>query len=595
MTGKIENDPIISTFILSFCLTRRPTTASVFRESVQGGVCGQGVQAGCSQTSMSNNRLGQRRRIGGGTRRKVSLVHLIVLLVAAAALTLMLLVFSVVRTITIIPSVNDADVDVDTHHNDILTSRNSKQQPKQLQRKATSSSSSHGATIPTATKTATPTATIAYAISLIKCGDFQSSTAGMNDAALVLRHSIHQNSIRNRDNMNGSNNGNNIPVSRYDYKMYAIVHTNAVSCSQGLADAGYELVIRDSPVQKADIESDFLRHHIHKEWCCGADEFIKLYAYTLPEPIVVHVDVDYVVHQPMDDLFDAMLPTMDRELQQAARQRIPLEILHNGNATTDGTADTNTVWPANVTAFMTRDWPQVMPGRKPGYQAGFLVIQPDPVVLDQLKAIISKGDYVEGFQRANGWGGLGYGGFVGAMAMQGLLAYYYDVYRPDSWMELNQCRFNHMGMDVLYRSQPAFRPHHKKKGMCRNDLDYCEDCMHTPLEQIYNIHYTQCRKPWNCIGLGSNMEGSDKKSIPEDSVHFDHCMELLTVWHSHRSDLERKLLALTGDESIEKGRSSDYKKPVFQGHCSGEGPENYHVLSEQGRPETWKRLAELYT
>jgi hypothetical protein len=178
---------------------------------------------------------------------------------------------------------------------------------------------------------------------------------------------------------------------------------------------------------------------------------------------------------------------------------------------------------------MTRDWPQVMPGRKPGYQAGFLVIQPDPTVLETLKAIIKKGDYVEGFQRANGWGGLGYGGFVGAMAMQGLLAYYYDVYKPDSWMELNQCRFNHMGMDVLYRSQPAFRPHHVKKGLCRNDLDYCEDCMHTPLTQIYNIHYTQCRKPWNCIGLGSNMEGSDKKSIPEDSVHFDHCMELLTV------------------------------------------------------------------
>jgi hypothetical protein len=523
---------------------------------------------------MSNYRLGQRR--GGGTRKKLSLVHLIVLLVAAA-FTLMFLAFSVVNTMP----VNDMNVDT---HNEIIATRNAgsgnskpKQQQPQQQRNPAA----------TATATTTPTATIAYAISLIKCGDFQSSTAGMNDAALVLRHSIHQNSIRNnRDNLS--------QVSKYDYKMYAIVHTNAVSCSQGLADAGYELVIRDSPVLKADIENDFLRHHIHKEWCCGADEFIKLYAYTLPEPIVVHVDVDYVVHQPMDDLFDAMLPTMDYDQQQAARQRIPLEILHNANATA-GTDNTNTVWPANVTAFMTRDWPQVMPGRKPGYQAGFLVIQPDPTVLDELKAIIRKGDYVEGFQRANGWGGLGYGGFVGAMAMQGLLAYYYDVYRPNSWMELNQCRFNHMGMDVLYRSQPAFRPHHKKKGMCRNDLDYCEDCMHTPLEQIYNIHYTQCRKPWNCIGLGSNMEGSDKKSIPEDSVHFDHCMELLTVWHSHRSDLERKLLALTGDETLEKGRSSDYNKPVFQGHCSGEGQESYHVLSEQGRPETWKRLGELYT
>jgi hypothetical protein len=118
--------------------------------------------------------------------------------------------------------------------------------------------------------------------------------------------------------------------------------------------------------------------------------------------------------------------------------------------------------------------------------------------------------------------------------------------------------------------------------------------MHTPLAQIYNIHYTQCRKPWNCIGLGNSMQGSDKKSIPEDSVHFDHCMELLTVWHSVRSDLEQKLMTLTGDETIqEEGRKGDYNKQVFQGHCSGEGQDNYHVLA--GRPETWKRLAELYT
>jgi hypothetical protein len=554
--------------------------------------------------SNNNSRLGQRRG-GQGPRQKISLVHLTVLLVAAAC-TLMLLALSVVQV--------NVDTEAETearNEYDILTttttrksvSGNKQKQKQQQQQKqtVTAHSNVHSETetetngLPTisaSTVRPVPTATIAYAISLIKCGDFQSSTAGMNDAALVLRHSIHQNSIRataDRDQQQPQQPH----VSTYDYKMYAIVHTNAVPCSQGLADAGFELIIRDAPVQKADIQGAHLRHHIHKEWCCGADEFIKLYAYTLPEPIVVHVDVDYVMHQPMDLLFDAMLPTtiIPPAQQERARQKIPLEILHNGNATV---TDTNTVWPSNVTAFMTRDWPQVMPGRKPGYQAGFLVIQPDPTVFDELTAIIQKGDYVEGFQRANGWGGLGYGGFVGAMAMQGLLAYYYDVHRPDSWMELNQCRFNHMGMDVLYRSQPAFRPNHKKKGLCRNDLDYCEDCMHTPLDQIYNIHYTQCRKPWNCIGLGSNMPGSDKKSIPEDSVHFDHCMELLTVWHSHRSDLERKLLALTGDETIEEGRNSDYNKQVFQGHCSGEGQESYHVLSEQGRPETWKRLAELY-
>lgn len=148
------------------------------------------------------------------------------------------------------------------------------------------------------------------------------------------------------------------------------------------------------------------------------------------------------------------------------------------------------------------------------------------------------------------------------------------------------------GMDVLYRSQPSFRPNHKKRGKCRNDLDYCEDCMHTETSKVYNIHYTQCRKPWNCVGIGSNDKNATKKSIPEDSVHLDHCMELLTIWHAHRQDLETKLLALTGDSLIDKGRGSDYKKEVFQGHCSGEGAEHYQVLS--GQPATWKRLSELY-
>eukprot|EP00970_Alexandrium_tamarense_P002832 scaffold397_cov317-Alexandrium_tamarense.AAC.1 len=65
--------------------------------------------------------------------------------------------------------------------------------------------------------TTTPT-TIAYAISLIKCSDFQSSTSGLLDAATILRHSIHKQSIRTPSS-----------GSKYDYKLYAIVHTNAAS------------------------------------------------------------------------------------------------------------------------------------------------------------------------------------------------------------------------------------------------------------------------------------------------------------------------------------------------------------------------------
>jgi hypothetical protein len=180
-----------------------------------------------------------------------------------------------------------------------------------------------------------------------------------------------------------------------------------------------------------------------------------------------------------------------------------------------------------------------------------------------------------------------------SVAMQGLMAYYYDIHKSDSWVELNQCRYNHMGMDVLYRSQPSYRANHPKKGKCRNDLDYCEDCMTTPLDQIYSIHYTQCRKPWNCIGEPIRTKAKEERqNIPEDSVYLDHCMELQTVWHDYRTDLENKLLALSNDQSILDGRSGTYKTNVFQGHCTANGGDNYLIIA--GNAETRKRISELY-
>ena len=412
-----------------------------------------------------------------------------------------------------------------------------------------------------------PVATIGYAISLIKCGDKQSNAAGLNDAALVLRHSVHLTSSR-------------AGKSKYDYKMYAIVHRQAEPCSQTLKDAGFEVLIRDPPVEVPEIEGDFLRKKIRREWCCGADEFVKLYAYQLTDvPVVVHVDMDYIFSRPMDDVFDAMLFDKDSAVGKAARAAVPRE-------------QPSEKWPDEVRAMMTRDWPQVMPGRKAGHQAGLLIVKPDPTVFDLIVEVIKKGDYREGFGRDNGWGGAGYGAFVGAMAMQGLMAYVYDVLLPDQWVELNQCRFNHIGMDVLYRQMPSFRKNHPKVGQCRNDLDYCEDCMVTPVQDIYNIHYNQCRKPWNCIGVGSHSASADKFSIPEDQVHFHHCMELLTVWHNVRTDLETKLFAQTKDEMLLLGQAGDYKKDIFQGHCKGNGGKEY--IPMKGRPETFRRIPELY-
>ena len=144
-------------------------------------------------------------------------------------------------------------------------------------------------------------------------------------------------------------------------------------------------------------------------------------------------------------------------------------------------------------------------------------------------------------------------------------------------------------MDVLYRKAPGFKPGHPKRGKCRNDLEYCEDCMTTDVSQIYNIHYAMCRKPWNCIGEPSRgAKGRD--TIPQDQVNYQHCLELERIWHNHRTDLETKLQALTHDATIAQGQAGKYKKEIFQGHCV----ENGKYLALSGKPETIKRIPQLY-
>ena len=99
---------------------------------------------------------------------------------------------------------------------------------------------------------------IAYAISLVKCGDHQTTSAGLMDAALILRHSIHLISSRNPHS-----------GSKYDYTMIAIVHRKAIRCSRVLRKVGFEILVVAPPVQPTEIQGEHLREHIHKEWCCG--------------------------------------------------------------------------------------------------------------------------------------------------------------------------------------------------------------------------------------------------------------------------------------------------------------------------------------
>lgn len=159
-----------------------------------------------------------------------------------------------------------------------------------------------------------------------------------------------------------------------------------------MRDFGFEVVVRDTPFNIMDIQDKNLIMSMNKAWCCGSAEFIKLYAYLLPHPLVVHLDVDFMFTGHMDEVFDAMLYEKDSPEGKTAREKIPRE------------RDWDP-WPDKIEAAMTRDWGQVIPGRKAGYQAGFVVVRPSQEVFDQIIHTILTTNYVDDFSRSNGWGG----------------------------------------------------------------------------------------------------------------------------------------------------------------------------------------------
>ena len=117
-----------------------------------------------------------------------------------------------------------------------------------------------------------PRPVIAYTVTLTGCGGGQDARYSRNEAmglitqgAAVLRHSIY---LAHES-------------SKYDFRMYALVHPSAKECSEVMSKLGYTVLIRNTPFDRKDIKKVFLRENIDRASCCGEKEYIKLYAYTL--------------------------------------------------------------------------------------------------------------------------------------------------------------------------------------------------------------------------------------------------------------------------------------------------------------------------
>jgi hypothetical protein len=364
--------------------------------------------------------------------------------------------------------------------------------------------------------------TIAFASTVTGCGKDP-----FTEGAAVLKHSIHLSSVH------GNKGG------RYDYKMYIIYHPDAAECTLPLADLGFELLRRDTPVKVSDIQGDLLRERIQTNGCCGEKELIKLEAYTLIQhPIVVLLDLDVLVFKPMDTVFDLMLDTSENP----DTSQVPL------------------MWPEKplprpVDVFWTKDYNVVAAGRrdKPT-QGGLLILRPNLDVYREFVQIVHEGDYRSG--HTSGWGGI-VGPFYGGMTIQGLIPWYYEFLHKDDGggVELNRCAYNNMA-DNPREGKTVKNVAH---GKCKTNTPDCEDCRSRAVEDIFTFHFTICQKPWKCL------------PHKQDILQMRICRKTTAEWFRYRSELEKSW-----------GRSGNgtgsFETEIFLGYCKFQSFKGYQPI-----------------
>lgn len=361
---------------------------------------------------------------------------------------------------------------------------------------------------------------VAFAVSVTGCG-----SDPITEGGAVLQHSVHRASSR------GTLGGT------YDYAMFAIYHPDAERCALPLKDLGYTLLKRKTPVAVSEIQGEFLKQKIATNGCCGEKELIKLEAYTLTDyPIVVHLDLDVIVLQPMDTIFDMM---MGRPVASKKREELIMW--------------KNQPRPVKPLAFYTVDYNMVGPAVKyKPVQGGFLVIRPDLKVYEEYREIVRKGD----FRDKHGWGGL-VGPFHGSMTFQGIVPYYYNVLHPGQAIELNRCIYNQMCDNP--RTEKTVND--VVRGKCRTGQDDCEDCRAVAVSSVVTTHYTLCQKPWLCLPHS------------QDQIQHRLCRELTHEWYKIRSDLEKSW----GRTGMGKG---NFDRNHFFGYCTALGKEGYIRIKE---------------
>ena len=104
---------------------------------------------------------------------------------------------------------------------------------------------------------------------------------------------------------------------------------------------------------------------------------------------------------------------------------------------------------------------------------------------------------------------------------------FFGAIRPGTFIELNPCNYNFMGdnpRDPVAGNQ------------CKSREQDCQDCRTVPFEEIKNVHFTVCSKPWWCGVLEQN---TNREIDLGDPVAFDSCLKAHRSWFQTRQQLEQ--------------------------------------------------------
>jgi hypothetical protein len=103
-----------------------------------------------------------------------------------------------------------------------------------------------------------------------------------------------------------------------------------------------------------------------------------------------------------------------------------------------------------------------------------------------------------------------------------------------------------------------------------NNTD-CEDCRITPLELVKTVHYTACRKPWECSLPHPPQENDPGYQYERDNLtNVTTCGLLFKKWFEARREVET-LLEKNCSNYTTPAINGEYHPEYFLGYCVGPG------------------------